>query len=86
MFTVWYKERMEELLRFINDLPQDERADFAARCKTSVGYLRKACSKGQKLGPALSVAIEAESRGAVTRKHLHPLDWAEQWPELVQAA
>lgn len=77
---------MDELLRFINNLPPDERAVFAARCKTSEGYLRKACSKGQKLGPALSVAIEAESGGEVTRKHLHPLDWAEQWPELVKAA
>lgn len=77
---------MEELLKFINKLHPDERADFAARCKTSEGYLRKACSKGQKLGPALSVAIEAESGGEVTRKHLHPLDWADIWPELVEAA
>lgn len=77
---------MEELLKFINDLQPEERTDFARRCKTSEGYLRKACSKGQKLGPALSVAIETESGGAVTRKHLHPLDWAEQWPELKDAA
>lgn len=77
---------MEELLQYINDLSQAERADFAARCKTSEGYLRKACSKGQKLGPALSVAIEAESGGVVTRKHLHPMDWADQWPELKEVA
>lgn len=77
---------MKELLAFINGMSAAERRKFEADIKTSIAYLRKAISKGQKFGPALSVAIEVASGGEVTRKHLHPLDWAEQWPELKDAA
>jgi hypothetical protein len=76
---------MDELLTYINSLSGDERTSFAARCMTTEGYLRKAVSTKQKLGTALSVLIEKESGGAVTSKHLHD-DWAQMWPELVDAA
>jgi len=68
---------METLLKFINDLAPDKRAEFAARCKTSEGYLRKAVSTGHNLGESLCINIERESRGVVTCEALRPdVDWA----------
>lgn len=69
---------MERLLHYLNSLPPDEREGFAARCHTTVGYLRKACSKGQKLGETLCIRISYESAGAVTCEDLRPdVDWQE---------
>ena len=72
---------MEKLLQFINSLPPNERDLFAGRCGTSENYLRKACSVGQMLGPALCVSIERASGGQVRRTDLRD-DWAAIWPEL----
>lgn len=77
---------MDKLLAYLNSLSKDNQAAFAEQCGTSVGYLRKAISKGQLLGAALCVAIEKASSGAVTRKDLHPEDWTHIWPELFDAA
>ena len=41
---------MEELRIFLNSLSSDEQRMFACECGTSIGYLRKALSKGQVLG------------------------------------
>lgn len=76
---------MEKLLNYLNSLTPVEQKAFAHACVTTAGYLRKACSRNQVLGPALSVAIERESGGAVTRRDLHPNSWADQWPELAEA-
>lgn len=73
---------MEKLLQFFNSLGVDGRADFLVSARTSEGYLRKACSVGQTLGPALCSAIERASDGAVTRQDLRPNDWQDIWPEL----
>lgn len=68
---------MDELLAYLNGLDADARTAFATRCGTSVGYLRKACSKGQKLGVSLAINIERESQGAVRCEVLRPdADWA----------
>lgn len=75
---------MQKLLDYLNSLSKVERDVFASRCKTSVGYLRKAISTGQRLGAELSCLIEQESGFAVTRKDLHPEKWNLIWPELVQ--
>ena len=72
---------MEKLLQFINSLPPDGRLLFAGRCGTSENYLRKACSAGQVLGPALCVSIERASGGQVRRSDLRS-DWKLIWPEL----
>ena len=77
---------MKELLAYLNGLPLESRFAIAAACGTTWGYLRKACSARQKLGPALSVAIERATGGAITRQTLHPDDWHLIWPELAQAA
>ena len=78
---------MEKLLAYINSLSDvSEQEAFASSCGTSIGYLRKACYKRQELGAELSVRIEQESFGAVSRKDLHPDSWMLKWPELAYMA
>lgn len=55
---------------------------FAQRCGTTVGYLRKACSKGDLLREKVCALAETHSFGAVKRTELRPEDWMEIWPEL----
>ncbi|MCI1676607.1 MAG: Cro/Cl family transcriptional regulator [Ewingella americana] len=76
---------MEELRIFLNALSQEQQREFAVKCATSIGYLRKAISKNQELGAALCVLIESASQGVVSRKNLHPTDWQKIWPELARA-
>lgn len=68
---------MDKLLQYLNGLPKEERTRFAEACETSEGYLRKACSKGQELGPDLCINIERESNRAVMCEDLRPtgVDW-----------
>lgn len=73
---------MEKLLAYLNSLNKSDQIAFAGSCKTTIGYLRKACSINQELGAKLSVLIEQQSDGAVTRADLHPDDWFVKWPEL----
>jgi len=73
---------MKKLLDHLNSLPESQRNALALSCGTSVGYLRKACCTGQKLGPALCVALERATVGVITRQTLRPDDWAAIWPEL----
>jgi len=68
---------MEKLLAYLNSRSRIEQDQFAARCGTSVAYLRKAASIGQKLGDGLCINIERESSGAVPCESLRPdIDWA----------
>lgn len=73
---------MDKLIAYLNSLGKVDRADFAARCRTSEGYMRKARSAGQKFRSELCVRIEQQSNGAVTRRDLRD-DWSEVWPELI---
>lgn len=73
---------MNLLLNYLNSLAVPEQKKLAKACKTSIGYLRKACSKGQKLGPELCVSLERESFRSVTRQGLRD-DWQKIWPELL---
>ena len=67
---------METLRRYLNQIPPTEQVAFAFRCGTSVGYLRKACSIGQKIGADLCIEIERESAGRVRVEDLRPdVDW-----------
>lgn len=70
-----------QLRAYLNTLSPKDQADFAARCGTSLGYLRKAISINQRLGLTLCVAIERESKKIVTRQALRD-DWRDCWPEL----
>lgn len=68
---------METLRDYLNSLPVDEQVAFAARCGTTVGYLRKAISIRQPINAATAIAIERESGGAVTCESLRrDVDWA----------
>lgn len=76
---------MQELIQYINALSKEERAVFARRCRTTVGYMRKAASTGQSMHAKTCVLIERESGGKVTRRHMCPDDWPDIWPELANS-
>lgn len=68
---------MRQLLDHLNSLPRREQAAFARRCDTTVGYLRKAISVGQKIKAETCINIERESGGVVLCEHVRPdVDWA----------
>lgn len=68
---------MEKLRLLLNGMSTAEQRDFAGRCGTSVGYLRKAISSGQRIAEATCINIERESRGAVRVEELRDdVDWA----------
>lgn len=75
---------MENLKNFLNSMSQEEQKQFAIRCNTTIGYLRKAVYKKQEIGPEISVAIERESGNIVTRQMLHPNNFMNKWPELAE--
>ena len=74
---------MEKLRFYLNGLPVELQHEFAGRCKTTIGYLRKAISIRQKLDTGLCTDIERESGGAVRRWDLRPDDWRRIWPEII---
>lgn len=68
---------MEKLLAYLNSLPKAERTDLTARCETTEGYLRKAISKGQRIGESLCINLERESGRAILCEEMRPdVDWA----------
>lgn len=73
---------MDKLLAYLNGLDSEAQTAFAARCGTTVGYLRKAASIGQKLSEGLCLRIAAESSGSVRPEDLRS---DVQWPYLRQA-
>ncbi len=67
---------MKKLRDHLNGLSTEEQAAFALRCKTSVGFLRKAISIDQEINLETVIAIELESKGAVLCEDLRPdIDW-----------
>ena len=80
-----YLYGMDKFKTFLLGLPQEERESFAARCGTSFAHMRNVAYGYRKAGEKLSVRIETESGGKVTRKDLYPHEWAEIWPELKEA-
>lgn len=67
---------MKLLIDYLNSLSTADQAAYAGRCGTSVGYLRKAASVGQRLGESLCIALDRESGGAVPCDVLRPdVDW-----------
>ena len=68
---------MEALRTYLKTLDPTEQQEFAARCGTTIGYLRKAMSIDQQVGESIVIAIERESGGAVKCESLRPdVDWA----------
>lgn len=73
---------MEKLRVYLNSISKAEQVEFASKCGSSIGYLRKAISVNQLLSPLLCVQIELNSHNSVTRPDLRPDDWQQIWPEL----
>jgi|GEM_PF-396871 len=68
--------------QFLNSLSVPRRAELAARCGTSIGYLRQIAYGNRRCSPKLAVCLERESGGVITRKGLRPDDWVKLWPEM----
>lgn len=66
---------METLREYLGTLAPAEQAAYAVRAGTTIGYLRKALSKGQKFDGALARRLDEESGGAVSRATLRPDIW-----------
>jgi len=62
----------QRLRALLNALSESERESFATRCGTTVGYLRKAISINQDLGPELSLMLETHTQDMVTVAELRP--------------
>ena len=59
-------------------MPRADQEAFASRCKTSLGYLRKAISTKQQLGVELVVRLHKQSGGTVRATDIRPdVDWTE---------
>jgi DNA-binding transcriptional regulator YdaS (Cro superfamily) len=70
-------ESVHPLRKYLNSLDLDEQAAYAARCGTTVGYLRKALSTKERIAESTAIALERESGGAVSVESIRPdVDWA----------
>ncbi|SHM05206.1 hypothetical protein SAMN05216428_11281 [Nitrosospira sp. Nsp11] len=63
---------MKTLRTYLKSLSRVERAEFALRCGTTIGYLQKAACANDRLGETLVIALERESGGALTVAELLP--------------
>jgi DNA-binding transcriptional regulator YdaS (Cro superfamily) len=68
---------METLRSYLNALPTADQEAYAARCGTTLGYLRKAISTNPRPDVELVIALERESGGEVPCEDIRPdVDWA----------
>lgn len=77
---------METLRAYLRTLSPLEQADFARRSGTTIGYLRKALSTGQRFDGALARQLHLQSSGAVGLTDLRPDIWPadETMPSAIQ--
>jgi hypothetical protein len=73
---------MDELRDYLNSLTTDEQEEFAQKCKTTIGYLRKALNTKPRMDGELCRLLDENSDGAVPKQSLRP----DIWPELARAA
>ena len=66
---------METLRSYLSTLIPADQAEFASRAGTTIGYLRKALSKGQRFDGALVRRLSLESAGSVSLTDLRPDIW-----------
>lgn len=66
---------MQTLRTYLATLSPAEQAVFADRAGTTIGYLRKALSKGQRFDGALVRQLHLESAGSVSLTDLRPDIW-----------
>lgn len=72
---------MDTLRSYLTTLTPAEQADYAVRAGTSIGYLRKAMSKGQRFDGGLVRQLHVQSQGAVSLTELRPDIWPPTNPE-----
>lgn len=72
-----------ELRAYLDILPRGGVTEFAGRVGISTVYLSQIAARqdGREPSPDLSVRIEQETKGIVTRRELRS-DWKRIWPEL----
>lgn len=73
---------MDTLRSYLATMPPAEQADYAKRAGTTIGYLRKAMSKGQRFDGGLVRQLHMESGGVVSLTELRP----DIWPAESEAA
>lgn len=61
---------MNSLRVYLASLPVADQAEYARRAGTTIGYLRKAMSLGQRFDGALARRLDEESGGQVSRFEL----------------
>jgi len=66
---------MDTLRTYLSTLSPADQADFAKRAGTSIGYLRKALSVGQRFDGGLVRQLHVHSGGAVSLTELRPDIW-----------
>jgi DNA-binding transcriptional regulator YdaS (Cro superfamily) len=67
----------ESLRTYLNSLDRDSQEEYARRCETSVGYLRKALSTKERIAESTAIALDRESDGAVPVEDVRPdVDWS----------
>ena len=71
---------MEHLRKYLNSLPTSDQEEYAQKCGTSIGYLRKALNTNPEMDGALCRLLDENSNGAVPKQFLRP----DIWPELVE--
>lgn len=63
---------MDTLRAYLSTLSTSDQADYAKRCGTTIGYLRKALSTKPRLDGALVRQLDEQSEGKVSRYDLRP--------------
>lgn len=69
---------MNKLKDFLNALPVIEQREFAIKCGTTIGYLRKRLSdRKHKLGEHICILIEGNTEGKIVCEELRPdINWS----------
>lgn len=74
-----------DLKTYYFGLAGDQREIFARKCGTSPGHMRNVAYGDRTASTELAVAIERESKGAVSRVDMFPDNYLDKWPELSEA-
>jgi DNA-binding transcriptional regulator YdaS (Cro superfamily) len=74
-----------DLRTYFFGLSVEARKTFAEKCDTSPAHLTNIAYGFRKPNPALAIAIERESGGAVTRREMLPDTFLAIWPDLSAA-
>lgn len=78
---------MDKLRTYLNSMTPAAQEDFARRCGTSIGYLRKAISVGSQFDVQLCINIDVESGRHVSCEDLRPeVTWSRLRNSAAEAA